>query len=111
EQGMGDHLMFASMIPDLAARAAADGGSVVLECDPRLVPLFARAFAGVTVHGWDLETRGGVTRARHGWLKSVGGANAFVEMGSLPKILRGSVEAFPKPHAYLTPDPLQMAAW
>lgn len=111
EQGVGDHLMFASMIPDLAARAEADGGSVVLECDPRLVELFARSFAGVTVHGWDLETRGGVTRARYGWLKSVGGANAFVEMGSLPKILRGSIEAFPRPNAYLKPDALQMAVW
>jgi len=111
EQGVGDHLMFASMIPDLAARAAADGGSVVLECDPRLVDLFARSFPGVTVHGWDLETRGGVTRARYGWLKAAGGANAFVEMGSLPKILRGSIEAFPKPNAYLKPDPLMLAAW
>ena len=111
EQGVGDHLMFASMIPDLAARAAADDGSVVLECDPRLVDLFARSFPGVTAHAWDLETRGGVTKARYGWLKAVGGANAFVEMGSLPKILRGSLEAFPKPQAYLTPDPLAMAVW
>ncbi len=111
EQGVGDHLMFASMIPDLAARAAADGGSVMLECDPRLVDLFARSFPSVTVHGWDLETRGGVTKARYGWLKAAGGANAFVEMGSLPKILRGSLEAFPKRNAYLTPDPLHMAVW
>lgn len=111
EQGVGDHLMFASMIPDLAARAAADGGSVVLECDPRLVELFARSFPGVTVHGWDLETRGRITRARYGWLKTVGGANAFVEMGSLPKILRGTIEAFPRPNAYLKPDGLQMAVW
>jgi tetratricopeptide (TPR) repeat protein len=111
EQGVGDHLMFASMIPDLAARAAADGGSVVLECDPRLVDLFARSFPGVTVHGWDLENRGGVTRARYGWLKAAGGANAFVEMGSLPKILRGSLDAFARPNAYLKPDGLQMAQW
>jgi len=32
--GVGDHILFASLIPDLAKRAEADGGSVVLECDP-----------------------------------------------------------------------------
>ncbi len=109
EQGVGDQIMFASMIPDLMARAARDGGSILLECEPRLVALFARSFPGVTVHAWDLETRGGITRARYGWLKQAGGANAFIEMGSLAKVLRGSVDAFPAENAYLTPHPLEMA--
>jgi tetratricopeptide (TPR) repeat protein len=109
EQGVGDQIMFASMIPDLAARAATDGGSVVLECEPRLVELFARSFPGVTVHPCDLETKGGVTRARYGWLKQAGGANAFTEMGSVARYLRGSVDAFPKDNAFLVPDPLAMA--
>ena len=75
EQGIGDQVMFASMIPDLAARAARDGGSVVLECEKRLAGLFARSFPGVAVHGWDVETRGGVTRSRYGWLKQIGRAS------------------------------------
>ncbi len=111
EQGVGDQVMFASLLPELAARAARDGGSILLECEPRLVSLFARSFPGVTVHAWDLETRGGVTRARYGWLKQAGGANAFIEMGSLPKVLRGSIEAFPKPHVFLKPDAGEMARW
>jgi len=111
EQGVGDHIMFASMIPDLAAQAARDGGSVVLECDPRLVDLFARSFPGVTVHGWDLEMRGGVTRSRYGWLKSAGGANAYIEMGSLPRVMRGCLDAFAADNVYLTPDPLEMAGF
>lgn len=109
EQGVGDQMMFASMIPELAARAVADGGSLVLECEPRLAPLFARSFPGVTVHGWDVETRGGVVRANYGWLKAAGGANAYVEMGSLPKLMRSELARFPAPHAYLKPDGLQMA--
>ncbi len=111
EQGVGDQIMFASVLPELAARAAAEGGSIILECEPRLVPLFARSFPGVAVHAWDLENKGGVTRARYGWLKQAGGANAFVEIGSLPKILRGSIAAFPKANAYLRPDALEMARW
>jgi tetratricopeptide (TPR) repeat protein len=111
EQGVGDQIMFASMIPELAARAARDGASILLECEPRLVSLFARSFPGVAVHAWDLETRGGVTRARYGWLKQAGGANAFIEMGSLPKVLRGSIEAFAKPNMFLKPDAGKMARW
>ncbi|HXC55209.1 MAG TPA: tetratricopeptide repeat protein [Rhizomicrobium sp.] len=111
EQGVGDQLMFASMIPELAARAAQDGGTLLVECEPRLAALFARSFAGVTVHGWDLETRGGITRARYGWLKQAGGANAFIEMGSLPKILRANSDAFPRSHVFLKPDALELACW
>jgi tetratricopeptide (TPR) repeat protein len=111
EQGVGDQLMFASMIPELAARAAQDGGSLVLECEPRLVPLFARSFPGAAVHAWDLDTRSGVTRARYGWLKQAGGANAAIEMGSLPKLLRNKLEAFPAKHAYLKPDAGDIARW
>ncbi len=111
EQGVGDQIMFASMIPDLAARAARDGGTILLECEPRLVSLFTRSFPGVTVRACDLETRGGVTRARYGWLNQAGGANAFVEMGSLAKYLRGRIEDFPKPNAFLKPSAMEMAGW
>jgi Flp pilus assembly protein TadD len=45
EQGIGDEVMFASMIPDLIKRA----GKVVIECDPRLAPSFRRSFSGGTI--------------------------------------------------------------
>jgi len=45
EQGVGDEIRFASMIPD----AAASAGYCLLECDPRLTNLFARSFPGVRV--------------------------------------------------------------
>jgi tetratricopeptide (TPR) repeat protein len=111
EQGVGDQLMFASMFPELTARARRDGGSLILECEPRLATLFARSFPGATVHAWDLETREGLTRARYGWLKQEGGANAAIEMGSLPKLMRGNLESFPAPNAYLKPDTGDMARW
>lgn len=46
EQGIGDEIMFAGLVPE-ACRAAE--GPVILECAPRLVPLFARAFPQVQV--------------------------------------------------------------
>jgi len=45
EQGLGDEVMFASLIPQLAT----EGVRVVLDCDPRLAPLLARALPAVTI--------------------------------------------------------------
>ena len=45
EQGVGDQIMFASMIPELAERAATEDGSVILECEPRLDQVCSRALS------------------------------------------------------------------
>ena len=111
EQGVGDHLMFASVFPELITEAREQGGSVVLDCDPRLVPLFARSFPDATVKPQQLQTIGGVTTAQYGWLKTCGGANIATEMGSLPRHLRSDSNDFPDPNAYLVPDAEETARW
>jgi Tfp pilus assembly protein PilF len=111
EQGVGDQLMFASMIRDLAARADADGGSVILECEPRLAPLFARSFEDITVHPSRMETRGAEVHASYDWLADVGGADCAIEMGSLPLHLRDELAKFPKPNAYLDADEIETLNW
>jgi hypothetical protein len=45
EQGLGDEIMAASVVPD-AAKACK---TFILDCDHRLAPLFARSFPGVIV--------------------------------------------------------------
>ncbi|MFP5441172.1 MAG: tetratricopeptide repeat protein [Gammaproteobacteria bacterium] len=40
EQGLGDEIMMSSMLEDLVAM----GQRAIVECDPRLLPLFARSF-------------------------------------------------------------------
>jgi tetratricopeptide (TPR) repeat protein len=45
EQGVGDEIQFASLLPD----AIQTGNSIVLDCDARLRPLFARSFPGIEV--------------------------------------------------------------
>ncbi|HTQ14927.1 MAG TPA: tetratricopeptide repeat protein [Rhizomicrobium sp.] len=111
EQGIGDQVMFASVFPELIARAKAEGGRVILECDKRLVPLLARSFPDADTRASEMETNAGVTRARYGWLKAVGGANLAIEMGSLPRLMRGEPGRFPAPHAYLVPDAAEAARW
>jgi tetratricopeptide (TPR) repeat protein len=109
EQGVGDQLMFASMIRDLAARA--EGGSVILECEPRLVSLFERSFDDVKVHASQMENRGGIIHAHYGWLKSIGGADLTVEMGTLPLHLRDTIAKFPKPNTFLDADEIEVLNW
>jgi tetratricopeptide (TPR) repeat protein len=111
EQGVGDQILFVSLIPELVARAEEDGGSVLLECEPRLVPLFARSLPGAAVRPAIIKTILGVPTADYGWLKSAGGANASVLMGSLPRILRGKPEVFPTSHHFLMPDADEVAQW
>lgn len=77
EQGLGDEIMFASCLADLA-RYAADG-QVVVDCDPRLRGLLARAHPNILFIA-------GRAEARHGDLQ--------IPMGTLPRLLRGRLEGF-----------------
>jgi hypothetical protein len=45
EQGLGDEIIFASMLPELQAQDA----KIILEANQRLVPLFARSFPDIEV--------------------------------------------------------------
>ena len=110
EQGIGDQIMFASLIPELQTMLARRGGKVILEAEPRLVPLFARSFEGVAVTAARLESRGGTTLAHYDWLKR-GEAHAAIALGSLARIMRGDVASFPKPHAFLKADAAETARW
>jgi tetratricopeptide (TPR) repeat protein len=111
EQGVGDQILFASLIPELIAHAAAEGGGVILECEPRLVSLFARSFPGAAVKPAQLKTVNGAVMADYGWLKKSGGATAMIPMGSLAKYLRPQIGSFPNPHIFLTPDADETARW
>jgi tetratricopeptide (TPR) repeat protein len=99
EQGLGDEIMFASCIPDLAKT----GAKCVLECDIRLVPLFSRSFPEVLVRG----------SARHQmeWLTTVPAIDAQIAAGSLPRLFRPTIDHFPGDPAYLRADPGRAAFW
>ncbi|MFZ1988183.1 MAG: tetratricopeptide repeat protein [Alphaproteobacteria bacterium] len=107
EQGLGDQIMFASLIPDLIAQA---DGPILMDCEPRLVPLFARSFPGVFVHGAEPKTHEGRVQIAYDWLKDHG-AELEIELGSLPRHLRATRESFPAQHVPLEPDAEQATSW
>lgn len=111
EQGVGDQVMFASLIPELSERLAAVGGALVLEAEPRLVSLFSRSFPAATVRPWDLQQVGGEIRAGYGWLPEAGGAEAAIALGSLPGLLRRNAADFPHRDAYLRADTAEQERW
>lgn len=92
EQGVGDEILFASCIGDLQAL----DGRVILECDSRLVSLLACAFPWATVRA---ETVGPHNR------ETIDPPDCDLQIaaGSLPALLRGSLDRFPTHPAYLAP--------
>ncbi|MBY0511391.1 MAG: tetratricopeptide repeat protein, partial [Rhodospirillaceae bacterium] len=94
EQGVGDEIIFASMIPGLAKAAK----RCVLHTTPRLAPLFARAFPAVEVHGGHVPAE--VVRT----------LDLQTPMGSVGQWRRPSFGSFPAATGYLKADPGQTAA-
>jgi Flp pilus assembly protein TadD len=90
EQGLGDEILYAGMIDDVLAL----GLSIVLETDPRLVPLFRRTWPKIRVVGRgdplppDIAVQSSVLR--------------------LPMFFRRRLEDFPPRKAYLRPDPARV---
>jgi Flp pilus assembly protein TadD len=109
EQGIGEQVMFASLIPELAALLARNGGVVILEADPGLVPLFARSFAGVCVRPTKLQSQNGRRSAHYEWVAECGGANAAIAIGSLAHRMRQAIADFPARQSYLLPNAAEKA--
>lgn len=91
DQGIGEQILFASLIPDLIRT----GADIAIECDHRLVPLFARSFPQTTVCAR--------TEPAHPVLASfTDGRFCLSDAGNW---FRGTFGAFPKHAGYLKPDP------
>ncbi len=107
EQQIGDEVMFASCLPEMIATA----GRCIVECQPPLAALFARSFPDAEVNpAADRAPTG--TQARHyDWLKDLGPIDVFTALGSLPRFLRNSLDAFPPGAAFLVPDPEMRGVW
>jgi tetratricopeptide (TPR) repeat protein len=103
EQGIGDEMMFASCLPDLLDREGHNRpGHSLIECDRRLVPLFARSFPRSMV------IAKGAKRADR---PSAAPCDVTEFLGTLPRFLRRRVEDFPRTAGYLRPDPTLVAKW
>lgn len=96
EQAVGEEIMFASVLPDVIAAAE----HCVVECEPRLVPLFARSFPEAEVIA---------RRAPPDPRAEAGDIDTQCATGGLCRWLRRDFSSFPETRGYLTADPERTA--
>jgi tetratricopeptide (TPR) repeat protein len=110
EQGLGDEVLFANIIPDLVERLG-PAGRLTIAVEPRLVPLFARAFPTATVCGHaTFHFEGKLCRTAPliaDWTQ----IDLWAPMASLLIDLRPTVESFPARTGFLPADPARVAHW
>lgn len=98
EQGLGDEINYASVIPD----AIADCKKVIVDCDPKLEKLFRRSFPRASVYGTRRD-------ASPHWLADAR-IDARCAISSLPGFYRHSDGDFPGT-PYLKADPELVKMW
>ena len=85
EQGLGDEILFSTLVPEVAMR----GQPFVLEADRRLVPALRRAHPD-----WEVV-------AKEDSEEAFAQCDRHLPIGSLPRLLRGSRESFVRQPAAL----------
>ena len=89
EQGIGDEIMFCSILPELKTKSK----KIILNCDKRLIPIFRRSLSRDIVYESNRET---VKENKY---------DSHIPMGSLPRFFRNDLESFSKSSAgYLKAD-------
>lgn len=106
EQGLGDEIMFASVVPQILREA----DHCIVECDARLEPLLRRSFPGATVFG--------VNRREKDWqwvlsenLQRLPAFDYWTPAGTLPRYRRTSAHDFPRHSGYLAADADRTQHW
>ncbi|MCH8046483.1 MAG: tetratricopeptide repeat protein, partial [Planctomycetes bacterium] len=100
EQGVGDEVMFASCLSEVAQQA----DRCIVECDRRLAGLIRRSFPEVTVY--PRRKLSDLT-----WLDDLEPIDVCIAIGSLPMFLRGDLESFPRHGGYLSPSAEWCRRW
>jgi Flp pilus assembly protein TadD len=110
EQGLGDEIMFASLIPDLLDRIGPNG-KLLVAADQRLMPLLQRSFPDAHI-GTEQHTLHNARPVRVvPWATGRLKPDFYAPMGSLLALLRPSIESFANAQAYLKPDAARVSHW
>lgn len=106
EQGIGDEIMFASIIPEILAEAS----QCTMTCLPKMEFLLRRSFPAVRVvpvarSGSEAST------ASEQLLDRDGPIDTWLPLASLGLRRRRDIDAFPVAKPYLTAEPAQIDTW
>ena len=98
EQGIGDQMMFASLLPELLPQPA----SCTVVVDAKLVPLFERSFPSAHIVARRTEAHAVLLKEPFDYQ---------VPIASLGRQFRRSYADFPRHAGYLRADPAKVEAW
>jgi tetratricopeptide (TPR) repeat protein len=110
EQGLGDEVLFANVIPDLI-EALGEDGKLSIAVEHRLIPLFQRSFPTATIGRHDTYKVDHHTVRVVKWVGEDDKIDCWAPMASPLRRFRRSLAAFPQRPSYLKPDPARVAYW
>jgi len=96
EQGIGDEILYGSMIADIIPRAR----RCILECSPRMVPVFARSFPQLDVRS---NEPSGVRRTAPSEF------DTQISVASLGQYLRPTIDHIPRHQGFMKADAARAA--
>jgi ADP-heptose:LPS heptosyltransferase len=101
EQGLGDQVMFASLVPDLLAL---NPEQIIIEAHKRIAKTLARSFPQCLV----IPT---MQLARFDWLRTLPPIDYYLPIAELAQFFRPNAESFPKHKGFMIADPHRIAFW
>ena len=110
EQGLGDEVMFANILPDVMA-ALGPKGHLTLALEPRLVSLFQRSFPTATVGAHITHKVDGHTIRQTPFVTDPSAIDLWTPMAAPLRQFRRSLDAFPDRESFLTADAERVAHW
>lgn len=112
EQGLGDEVLFANVLPDVIEALGPDG-RLTIAVEPRLVPLFQRSYPNARVGAHATYLAEGRTYRPLPFLDdtAIMEIDCWTPIGSLLRRFRRTMESFPARDRFLAADPARVAHW
>ena len=110
EQGLGDEIMFATVLPDLL-REIGPEGSLSIGVEHRLVPLFQKAFPACRVVKHHTTKHNSQPVRLFPEITDWSGYDYYALMADFLSRYRPTMGSFPPQNAFFKPDPERIAYW
>jgi tetratricopeptide (TPR) repeat protein len=110
EQGLGDEVMFANLLPDVVEALGPDG-HLTLALEPRLVGLFQRSFPEATGGAHVTHKVDGHTIRQTPFVTDPKTIDLWTPIAAPLRRFRRTVDAYPARDRFLTADPKRVAYW